>query len=201
MDGIAATEIALIEDIVSMANMDAGAARRIVDMPFLETIEPPDKSAIASLRLLAAFRPEVFVNVMSNTALRDGIADDEAPIVATRMVSQKQIPVLIDVLLDDSNVFLELRSITLPLAGEVVLSIIRTGPGEAKSMDLLEHSVRGVEEFMGLPLPTTMLACSMKTPSTVPTQEQISVLTSPSSPSTTSRTEVMRRVQPLRHRS
>ena len=154
VDGIAATEIALIEDIVSMANMDAGAARRIVDMPFLETIEPPDKSAIASLRLLAAFRPEVFVNVMSNTALRDGIADDEAPIVATLNGVAETNPGLIDVLLDDSNVFLELRSITLPLAGEVVLSIIRTGPGAATSMDLLEHSVRGVEEFMGLPLPT-----------------------------------------------
>ena len=154
VDGIAAAEVELIEDIVSITNKDAGAAMRIVDMPFLETIEPPDKSAIASLRLLAAFRPEAFVRVMSHTALRDGISDDVAPIVATLDGVAKTNPSLIDILLDRSKVSLELRTITLPLSGDVVLFIIRTGPGAARSMDLLEHSVRGVEEFMGARLPT-----------------------------------------------
>ena len=49
---------------------------------------------------------------------------------------------------------LERRDITLPLAGDVALVIIRTKPGAPRSMDLLESSVRGVEEYMGLPLPT-----------------------------------------------
>ena len=154
VDGIAATEVALIEDIVSITNNDAGAAMRIVDMPFLETIEPPDKSAIASLRLLAAFQPEAFLSVMSHAALRNGISNDLAPVVATLNGVAENNPRLVDVLLDRSKVSLEQRTITLPLAGDIVLSIIRTGPGAAKSMDLLEHSVRGVEEFMGLPLPT-----------------------------------------------
>ena len=154
MDGIAAAEVELIEDIVSITNNDAGAAMRIVDMPFLETIEPPDKSAIASLRLLAAFQPEAFLSVMSHAALRNGISNDLAPVVATLNGVAENNPRLIDVLLDRSKVSLELRTITLPLSGDVVLSIIRTGPGAATSMDLLEHSVRGVEEFMGLPLPT-----------------------------------------------
>ena len=35
----------------------------------------------------------------------------------------------------------------------IILVIIRTGPGAARSMDLLEHSVRGAEELMGVPLP------------------------------------------------
>ena len=154
VDGIAATEVALIEDIVSITNNDAGAAMRIVDMPFLETIEPPDKSAIASLRLLAAFGQETFVRVMSHDTLRGGISNDLAPVVATLNGVAENNPRLIDILLDPSKVSLELRTITLPLSGDVVLSIIRTGPGAAPSMDLLEHSVRGVEEFMGLPLPT-----------------------------------------------
>ena len=34
------------------------------------------------------------------------------------------------------------------------LVIIRTSPGAARSMDLLEHSVRRIEEHMGSPLPT-----------------------------------------------
>ena len=154
VDGIAATEVALIEDIVSIANMDAGAARRIVDMPFLETIEPPDKLAIASLRLLAAFQPEAFLSVMSHAALRNGISNDLAPIVATLNGVVKTNPDLVDILLDYSKVFVEQRTITLPLAGEVVLFIIRTDPGAARSMELLEHSVRSAEEFMGAPLPT-----------------------------------------------
>ena len=154
VDGIAATEVALIEDIVSITNKDAGAARRIVDMPFLETIEPPDKSAIASLRLLAAFQPEAFLSVMSHAALRNGISNDLAPIVATLNGVVKTNPDLVDILLDYSKVFVEQRTITLPLAGEVVLFIIRTGPGAARSMELLEHSVRSAEEFMGAPLPT-----------------------------------------------
>ena len=49
---------------------------------------------------------------------------------------------------------MERRIITLPLAGDVVLDIIRTAPGAARSMDLLEYSVRGIEEYMGSPLPT-----------------------------------------------
>ena len=49
---------------------------------------------------------------------------------------------------------MERRTITLPLAGEVVLAIIRTTPGAARSIDLLEHSVRAAERLMGAPLPT-----------------------------------------------
>ncbi len=49
----------------------------------------------------------------------------------------------------------EERSIDLPLSGEVLLTIIRTRPGPARSMDSLEHSVRGVEALMVEPLPTS----------------------------------------------
>ena len=153
-DGINEVEVKAIVELSYLANGDAGAALRIVGMPFLETIEPPDISAITSLRLLAAYRPETFVGVMSHTALSDGITDDVALIVSTLNGVAKTNPGLVDVLLDPSKVSLEQRNITLPLTGDVVLFIIRTGPGAATSMDLLEHSVRGVEKFMGLPLPT-----------------------------------------------
>ena len=123
-------------------------------MPFIETIEPPDISAMASLRQLAAFKPETFVRVMSHAALPDGISNDTAPIVATLNGVAGTNPGLIDVLLDSSKVLLERRAITLPLSGDVILFIIRTSPGAGRSMDLLEHSVRGAEEYMGAPLPT-----------------------------------------------
>ena len=154
-DGIEESEVDLIEAIASIADKDAGEALRIVGMPFLETIEPPDVSAMQSLRRLAAFKPSTFVSVMSHKALRDGISNDLAPIVATLDGIAETNPGLIDILLDPSRVLLERRIITLPLTGDVVLDIIRTAPGAARSMDLLEHSVRGIEEYMGSPLPTT----------------------------------------------
>ena len=153
-DGIDTLEVKAIEELSYLANRDAGAAMRVVGMPFLETIEPPDVSAIKSLRLLSAYRPETFAGVMSHAALRGGISDDVAPIVSTLNGVAKTNPGLVDVLLDPSKVSLEQRNITLPLTGDVVLFIIRTGPGAATSMDLLEHSVRGVEEVMGVPLST-----------------------------------------------
>ena len=153
-DGIEDAEVDLIEALASIADKDAEEALRIVGMPFLETIEPPDISAMESLRRLAAFKPSAFVSVMSHKALRDGISNDLAPIVATLKGVAEKNPSLIDILVDPSRVLLERRIITLPLAGDVVLDIIRTAPGAARSMDLLEYSVRGIEEYMGSPLPT-----------------------------------------------
>ena len=153
-DSVNGAEAALIEDFGSIAGNDAGAALQIVGMPFIETIEPPDISAMASLRQLAAFKPETFVRVMSHAALPDGISNDIAPIVATLNGVADTNPILIDVLLDASKVLLERRTITLPLSGDVILFIIRTSPGAGRSMDLLEHSVRGAEQYMGAPLPT-----------------------------------------------
>ena len=153
-DGIDEIEAKAIEQISYIAYRDSEAALRIVGMPFLETIEQPDKAAIAALRELAAAYPEAFVRIMSHPALGDGISNDLAPVVATLNGVAKTNPGLIDVMLDPSRVHVEQRTVTLPLSGDVTLSIIRTRTGASRSMDLLEYSVRSVEEYMGLPLPT-----------------------------------------------
>ena len=152
-DGIAEVEADLIESLAVLAR-DTEAALRIVGMPFLATIEPPDMAAIMSLRRLVATEPEVFARLMSHATLQDGISNELAPVVATLYGVARTNPGLISVLLDPARVSLEQRTITLPLSGKVVLSIIRTGPGAARSMDLLEHSVRGAEQYMDVPLPT-----------------------------------------------
>ena len=109
---------------------------------------------MTSLLRLAAFKPESFERVMSHPAIRGGITNDSAPVVATLKGVTETNPALISVLLDFKNVLVERRIITLPLSGEVVLVIIRTEPGAIRSMDLLEHSVRSTEEYMGVSLPT-----------------------------------------------
>ena len=67
-DGINEVEVKAIVELSYLANGDAGAALRIVEMPFLESIEPPDISAVMSLSRLADFRPEASVVVMSHAA-------------------------------------------------------------------------------------------------------------------------------------
>ena len=153
-DGIDSLETRAIEAVSHLSHEHPAAALSVVGMPFMVTIEPPDISAVASLGRLAADDPETFDVVMSHEALRDGISNDKTPIVATLAVVADTNEDLIDVLLDPSRVLLERRIITLPLAGDVVLDIIRTAPGAASSIDLLEHSVRRMEEYMGAPFPT-----------------------------------------------
>ena len=103
-DGIEELEAKAIEDLSYIAYENAVAASRIVAMPFVETIEPPDVSAMASLSRLAAFEPKTFDRVMSHAALRDGISDDLAPIVATLRGVAETNPGLIDVLLHPAKV-------------------------------------------------------------------------------------------------
>ena len=142
-DGIEDSEVDLIDALASITNKDAGGALRIVRMPFLAEVEPADVSATESLARIANFREDA-----------RGITDALAPIVAMLYGVAKTNPPLTDRLLDPEGVDLERRSITLPLTGDVDLVIVRTAPGAARGMDLLEHSVRASEELIGIPFPT-----------------------------------------------
>lgn len=55
--------------------------------------------------------------------------------------------------LEAESVTVEDRTISLPLAGDVRLSIVRTEGGDERTMDILETSLRAVENFMGYPFP------------------------------------------------
>ena len=153
-DGIEEIEVKAIERISYIDYKDADEAFRIVGMPFLTTIEPVDVSALDALSDLAAFKEGSLAQVMAHPSLARGITDALTPIVAMLYGVAKTNPPLTDRLLDPEGVDLERRSITLPLTGDVDLVIVRTGPGAARGMDLLEHSVRASEELIGIPFPT-----------------------------------------------
>ena len=153
-DGVSTSESSVVEHIGYIADADAGAAVRIASMPFLKTFEPPDASAMESLALLAVSDEATFRKVISRFNLRGGISDSWANVVAMLYGVSITNPALIDALLDRNRVTQEFRTIHLPLSKDVKLTIVRTAPGTKSSMDLLEHSVRNVEEFMGEPLPS-----------------------------------------------
>ena len=153
-DGITETELEGIKYLGYIANDNTGAAERISKMPFLTAIEPVDVSALEALAALAAFTEDRFDQVMAHPSLAAGITDALTPIVTMLYGVAKTNPSLIEMLLNPDSVSLERRSITLSLTGPVDLVIVRTGLGAARSMDLLEHSVRTSEELMGELLPT-----------------------------------------------
>ena len=99
-----------------------------------------------------------FLEIMATTRLSRGITDDDAKIVALLGGTYRHNPGLVEVLLDPARITIEERTIRLPFSGVVNLAIVRTAPGSPHTMDLLEHSVRQVEEFMGAPLPTSQVS-------------------------------------------
>ena len=136
-----------------------GTAGRILAMPFLDSVESADALAVRSLERIEDISKADFLQVMSRPTLNDGITDEEAEIVlllgATYQYAGRA---LVNTLLDPTRIIVEKRAIRLPRSGEMDLAIIRTSPGPARSMDLLEHSVRSIEEFIGAPFPTNHVA-------------------------------------------
>lgn len=158
IDGPQSDEVEAIRYLSYLAFRSAIAANRIVTMPFMESIEPPDVAALDSLRRLARENPLLLESALNRMSAAGGIADAHTPVVSTLWGAARTNPLVLDVMLNPSKVSHEFRTIELPLAGETTLVILRTRPGAARSMDLLEHAVRTAEDFMATPLPTRFVA-------------------------------------------
>ena len=126
---------------------DAGHLAMFIEEPWV--VEGRNYPALWNLALsnISFDPPEIFNWVIDHPTLNDGISDREAKILATLAVP------------DDANnlypdaVTIEERTITLPLAGTVELTIIWTSPGPDATMDMLEQNLRRIEAAMGLPFP------------------------------------------------
>ena len=151
-DGIEPIEAGVIDSLRTFT--DADVAFHILSMPFLETLEPADASAMQSLGQMQSHQADSFQRVLSHPTLSNGITDEWAPVVATLYGVSTTNPQLIDTLLDPDKVALGQRVIELPLAGKTLLAIIRTSPGSEQSLDILEQAVRYNEEYMATSFPT-----------------------------------------------
>ena len=131
---------------------DVGYTEELIELPWV--VEGRNHLALYSLRSIEGGLPgEYFDRVVSHPTVTDGITDQEAKIIAALVPDAVLDPVLLDKLLDPEQVSLEERTVTLPLAGETELAIIRTRPGNDYTMDTLERAVSSIEEFMGLAFP------------------------------------------------
>ena len=158
VDGIGQGESEVAEDLGRIGSIHPNEALRFAQMPFLTHLDPADAVALESLKRLSSLRPDSFLRIMEHPTISAGITDGWAKIVAMLYGVDKIDQQLVDALLDPEQITVDERTIQLPLAGEVELAIIRMGPGTARSMDLLEHAVRGAEAFMDTPFPTKYVA-------------------------------------------
>ena len=145
-DGISRkVEYWAVRGLIKLA--DAGHLDRFIEEPWV--VEGRNYPALWNLAFSnISFDPsEVYSWVIDHPALKDGISEREAKILATVGV-----PSDAD-LLDDDAVIIEERAIALPLAGEVELTIIWTSSVDDAAMDAFEQSVRRIEATMGLPFP------------------------------------------------
>ncbi len=147
-DGIEWVEYNAFRGLIRLS--EAGYLAQLIAEPWVA--EGRNYPALESLWYLVINNPEELSRIMSNPAINDGISDQKAKIIAT-LQSAVDYPDLLDKLLDPQQTTLEERIITLPLAGETGLTIIRTRPGVEATMDSLEHSLRSIEEFMAFPFP------------------------------------------------
>ena len=147
-DGIGnAPEFNAARGLILMAK--AGYLPSLLEEPWV--VDGSNYAALESLWVLQNSTPEKLARIMSHPIIGDGISDQEANIVA--VITPGSPPDRVDKLLDPAQVTLEERTITLPLAGETDISIVRTGPGTDHAIESLVHAVRSIEEFMGLPFP------------------------------------------------
>ena len=126
-------------------------AVRLMDMPFLRTIEQEDIYALDSLYSMMLDRIDRdILNILARPQLKDGITDDQTMMVAMLAPVIEYAPNRVDKLLDRNVTTVEQRIIELPLSGEVELAIVRPYRilGTRRSMDLLEYAVRETETLM-----------------------------------------------------
>ena len=146
-DGIDGGEYDAVRGLIRLA--DAGYLARLLEEPWV--VEGRNFPALESLWYLLLSSPKKLSWIMSHPTISDGISEKEANIIVTLYeVYDRDFA---ERLLDPEQVTVEQRTITLPLAGDTDLAIIRLSPGKDQTMDLLEHSVRTIEEFMGYPFP------------------------------------------------
>ena len=160
-DGLSETEEKIIEQLLYLyVKNSTPTAVSLMNMPFLQSVNPGDLQAVTSLRMVSQENgPTAFQQIVNHpTFSSGGITDEWTPVVTTLESVQDYNQSLTDILLDQSQVNLEARNIQTPLRGAVALNIVRIGAErDPQSMDRLENAVRSAEDFMGEPLPTDMV--------------------------------------------
>ena len=166
LDGITSHEASVIRNLYLIARAQDESletetnaiAAELADMPFLDSIEGADRQAMESLRKLERDNTARFLEVMDHPVINDGITDLETKLIALLWGTNRYKPEYVDDILTQTGIFVEEKTIQLPLSGEVLLAVFRHRDQATPAMDYLEHSATFMEDVMANPLPTNYLA-------------------------------------------
>lgn len=153
-DGLSEPEWDALFWLLILSRDDVSVALKLANMPFLESVDSTDSLVVHRLAIAG---PESIESLFSHPALQGGITNAQAPLLsAVLTLAGGSTP--LDMLLDPQQTIVETRRIDLPLAGEVVLSVVWPGGDgtmerASRAMDLLEHAIRTQEEFMRVRYP------------------------------------------------
>ena len=154
-DGIDELENNIVRHLFYMAIQDqADVAMSLTEMPFLNTPEPADYSAIRALWNISSFHPDQFLAIKQHPTFQDGITDPWTHVFATLDSVAAHNPDLIATLLNHRQVTVETSTANLPMAGTVQLAIVRTQPGSSEPMPQLAYAAEIAERITGQPFPT-----------------------------------------------
>ena len=162
-DGQTADERIALDFLRELAGFNPEAAERVAVMPFLQTFGPADIEALWSLTYLAEYDDEeettVLIGVLDNPHLADGggIDDEEAKVVTVLGGTNYFNPEMVAVLLDPSQITITERRLQ-GYGGEILMSIIRTDPGDTSTFDILEFAVERAQITMAKQLRTDYVA-------------------------------------------
>ena len=171
-DGLTPDEKEVVDLLSTMASTpaagtgraDAATPLQILDMSFLEEIEPLDVAALSALSaIMLSSGKDALQLVLSHPELRGGITDDWTDFVAVTSLAARY-PGLLEIVLDPERTWVDKQVVELPLAGKVGLTVVESRVSDEQyfalsveallePMDLLEHAVRTYEEFMGVAFP------------------------------------------------
>ena len=162
-DGLTAEEAFAIDELVRIVwNGHGGESMRILEMPFMDTFEVVDYYAVRGLSLFSYESDGGYLRkVLDHPSLDGGITDNDTLTLAAigyfSRFSRDNLEKYL-FLLDADKVYIQERTLTLPLAGETTLKVIRESPGTSRTIDIVEDLVRQYEGFTHVAYPFNTLA-------------------------------------------
>lgn len=132
------------------------SATRILEMPFLDTFETLDYYTVLSLAFLHFVDNRYLDRALDHPSFRKGITDEDTLILTGLWRIARFSPDNLDgplAMLDPDNVYVEQRTVNLPLAGETTLMVTRLTPGTFRTLETVEEIIRDQESFMNVPWP------------------------------------------------
>ena len=156
-DDLATGERAALRYLRDIHAEDPLLGAQVAAMPFFtDSFEDRDETALYSLAFLQTRYPEELDLLVAQEWYLDSLSDEEASFITTLGRSDQYFtpPDLRDLVKDHQ---IESRQISLSLSGDITLTFIQAAPdeGNAEIVAQVEEAVKAIEEFIGVPFPTT----------------------------------------------